>query len=246
MATLRGHRILVTRSGDDSADWAEALAAEGADAIVFPCIDTENVDNPALNERLAAAVDGADWLVFTSRRGVDAYVSLIGRKLPTGLRCAAVGGTTAARVEKLFGRVELIGGGNAMALGRALAADPSIAAGARCVLVLAENARTFLERTLTEAGGQVERYNLYRTIPAEPIDPKHRLSALGCDTVLFASPTAVTGFVNQVNVDKPGQMVTIGPTTSAAVRAQHWEVTAEAKEPSLSGIIDSLLERERE
>lgn len=246
MKRLRGRRILVTRSFDDSADWADALAAEGADAIVFPCIDTENVDDPALTESLAAVAEEADWLVFTSRRGVDAYASLIGRKVPARVRFAAVGGTTAARVQKLFGRIELVGGGNAMTLAQALAADPSIAAGARCLLVLADNARTYLQRTLAAAGARVERYNLYRTIPAEPIEPKRRLSEFACDTMLFASPTAVTGFVNQVNVDKPRQIVTIGPTTSAAVREQGWEVTAEAAEPSLSGIIDSLLEKERE
>jgi uroporphyrinogen-III synthase len=88
----------------------------------------------------------------------------------------------------------------------------------------------------------VARFHVYRTIPASPVEPKRRLSEFGSDTVIFASPTAVTGFDNRIEVDTEQQFVTIGPSTSAAVREHHWDIAAEAKEPSLSGIIDSMLE----
>ncbi|MNC95772.1 Uroporphyrinogen-III synthase HemD [compost metagenome] len=60
--------------------------------------------------------------------------------------------------------------------------------------------------------------------------------------MIFASPTAVAGFANQIDVDKSGVFVTIGPSTSKAVRERRWDVAAEAREPSLSGIIASMLE----
>lgn len=242
MARLEGRRVLLTRSFDDSADWADALAAEGAEPIVFPCIHTEDIVDPSLVERLGAAMRSADWLIFTSRHGVDAFCHLIGSDLPATTRIAAVGKMTAAQVQKAFGRVDHIGGGNAMTLALDLAKDESIRGGAHCVLALASNARIFLERTLAQAGARVDRYNVYHTIPAEPIDPKHKLTSLACDTILFASPSAVEGFDNQVSVDTDLQMVTIGPTTTDAVRERNWTVTAQAKEPSLSGIIASLLE----
>jgi uroporphyrinogen-III synthase len=110
------------------------------------------------------------------------------------------------------------------------------------VLALASNAGPDLASRLAAAGAVVKRFDLYRTVPARPVDPRRPLSGLGCDTVIFASPTAVAGFANQVAVDKAGVFVTIGPSTSQAVRERSWEVAAEAREPSLSGIIASMLE----
>jgi uroporphyrinogen-III synthase len=242
--------VLLTRAAQDAADWAEALAADGAEVKLLPCIRTEAITGPALAARLRAALKQADWLVFTSRRGVDALADLLAEPLPAGLKIATVGQATAARVRERFGRHEAaagddirVGSGTGATLGRELAAEPGIRAGAGCVLALAENAGDALERALIGAGAFVERFDVYRTLPAAALEPKLRLSAMACDTVVLASASAVTGFDNQVNVDLAAQIVTIGPSTSAAVRELGWPVAAEAREPSLAGIIDCLLEK---
>ena len=252
MPRLTGRKLLLTRSADDSAEWASALTAEGATPIVFPCVRSEPLGDAALAGRLAAAIARADWLVCTSRRGVDRVAELAGTALPATVKLAAVGQATAQRFREHCGRCDLAGAGTAAALGAELAAllvaraeafsrpDPSSAP--RCVLALASNAGPDLAALLTAAGAAVERFDVYRTLPAEPLDPRRPLSRFGCDTVIFASPTAVAGFANQVDVDQAGRFVTIGPSTSKAVRARHWDVTAEAREPSLSGIIASMLE----
>lgn len=244
MTRLARRKLLLTRSADDAGDWAERLTAEGAIPIVFPCIRSERIDDPALAADLRAAIAAADWLVVTSRRGVDAVADLVGSELPPALRLAAVGAATAARLIERFGPsgVDVVGSGTARDLGRALAEDPSIRAGAQCLLALASNAGPTLEALLTAAGAGVRRIDIYRTIPAAPLATKRALSGFDCDTVIFASPTAVAGFANQVDVDRPGVFVTIGPSTSAAIRARAWTVGAEAKEPTLAGIIESLLE----
>jgi uroporphyrinogen-III synthase len=66
------------------------------------------------------------------------------------------------------------------------------------------------------------------------------MSSLGADNVLFASGTAVTGFVQQVAMDVPVNVYTIGPATTAAARAHGLQVTAEAREPSLEGILEAM------
>ena len=241
MPRLTGRKLLITRSADDAADWARTLAAEGATPIVFPCVRSEPVGDDSLAGRFAAAIARADWLVCTSRRGVDRVAELTAA-LPAKLKLAAVGMATAGRFREHFGRCDLVGGGTAAALGAELAAHPDLPQGARCVLALATNAGPDLAATLAAAGATVDRFDVYRTIPAAPLDPPRPFSGLGCDTVIFASPTAVRGFANQVDVDRAGLFVTIGPSTSKAVRAQRWEVAAEAREPSLSGIIASMLE----
>jgi uroporphyrinogen-III synthase len=110
------------------------------------------------------------------------------------------------------------------------------------VLALAENAGDVLARTLAAAGAKVTRFDVYRTVPAGGGEPKRRLSTLGAETIVFASPSAVTGFDNQIDVDIEPQIVTIGPSTSAAVHAHDWVVAAEARTPQLSGVIDAILE----
>ena len=241
MPRLEGRKLLLTRDVDDAADWAEAFAAEGALPFVLPCIATAPIDDPALLVGLAGAMSHADWLVFTSRRGVDACAALIGGRLPAGIRIAAVGRATAEHVRARFRPPELVGPSTAGELGAELAARADIE-GASCVLALAANAGPALEQALTAAGANVERFDVYRTRPMAPIEPKHALSSLDCHAVIFASPTAVLGFANQVDVDMAPLFVTIGPSTSAAVRERRWDVAAEAREPSLSGIIESVME----
>jgi uroporphyrinogen-III synthase len=239
---LRGRKLLITRSAEDAAEWEQRLAAEGATPIVFPCVRSEPLGDALLASRVSAAITGADWLVCTSRRGVDRVAELVGTTVPARLQLAAVGAATAARFREHFGRCDLVGQGTAAALGAELAGRLDQGRPARCVFALASNAGPDLPRRLAAAGAVVERFDLYRTVPARPIDPRRPLSGLGCDTVIFASPTAVAGFANQVAVDKAGVFVTIGPSTSQAVRERSWQVAAEAREPSLSGIIASMLE----
>jgi len=246
MPRLAGHRPLLTRSVEDAAAWAEALASEGAKPILLPCIETETIAEVAMSQVLADSIRAADWLVFTSRRGVDALAGILSQALPDGISIAAVGQATAERFRATRagaapGREIVIGQSTGAALGRELAKRPDIA-GSRFVLAIAENAGDALADALTGAGARVERFDVYRTIPTPAAEPKRDLSTLDCTTVIFASPSAVTGFDNQVNIDTGLQTVTIGPSTSAAVRALDWPVTAEAREPSINGIIESMLE----
>jgi uroporphyrinogen-III synthase len=233
-------RVLLTRSEEDCAEWAERLTALGATPVTLPCIHTEIIDTPALRAALATAAAEAAWLVFTSRRGVEAFVALGGRPA-AATRIAVVGASTAAAAEHALGRVDLVGrGGTAAALAGTLVGGGALAAQARIVLPLAENAGDTLERAFTAAGARCARFDVYRTVPAAPAEPKRAMSSLGADNVILASPTAVTGFLHQVVVDVPVAVFTIGPSTSAAARAAGLAVTAEARAPSLEGILEAM------
>jgi uroporphyrinogen-III synthase len=234
---LSGARVLLTRSEDDCAEWAEELERRGARPVLLPCIETEPLDTPELRSALRAALADADWLVLTSRRGVEACAAL---ELPARTRVATVGAATAAAARALLGRADLVGGGSGAALGAGLTSDRRFARGARVVLALAANASDALERALTSAGAHCARFDVYRTIPAPPAARKHALSSLGADRVVLASPTAASGFVHQVDLDVPVAIYTIGPSTSAAARALGLDVTAVAREPSLEGILEAM------
>ena len=261
MRKTEGKRIVLTRSAEDCADWAGRLKTLGYEPVILPCIDCEIFAEPALRQTLADETSLADWLVFTSRRGVEAFVALHAAPLPADTKIAAVGEATAAAARALLGRIGLTGrGGTAAALAgelqsaiaeRAAQRPPVVgetataaAAGRgtrdRVLLVVAENAAATLEKKLEHAGIFRSRVNVYRTVPASPSDEKTALSLLAADGIFLASPTAVEGFVNRVDIDVEPKLVTIGPSTSAAVRARGLEVAAEAPTPGLEGMLEAM------
>lgn len=266
-------RLLLTRSEEDCTAWAAELGRRGLETVSLPCITAEPIDSPALRRALAGAAAGADWLAFTSRRGVEAYARLTG-ETSTPLKVAVVGAATAEAARRTLGRVDLVAEhGTARGLARTLAealrearggetgariamrargssalsrprAAPSRPQAApsrpRVLAAVAENARDTLGRELAAAGITCLRVDVYRTVPAETRGAKRPLASFGVDAVLLASPSAVQGFANQVDIDSSAPLVTIGPSTSAAVRALGLQLAAQAREPSLEGLLEAM------
>ena len=240
MSSLKKRRVLITRSAEDTAEWAAELARRGADAVSYPCITTELIDTPALRHSLEAAAADANWLVFTSRRGVEAFVALNAKPPAGATRVAAVGSATAQAALARLGRIDHIGQVTAALLGDSLAALPDFKRGSRCVLAVAANASAELEHRLGEAGAACTRFDVYRTIPAPERMPKQPLSALRVDAVLFASPSAVQGFTNHFDLDTDVNVFTIGSSTTAAARSHGIAVTAESRTPSFEGLLEAM------
>jgi uroporphyrinogen-III synthase len=240
-ASASSRRVLLTRSEEDCAEWAERFAERGAEPVSLPCIRCEQLTMPAMRAELVAAVPRADWLAFTSRRGVEAFVALEPPAWNARCRIAVVGATTAEAAKSALGRVDLVGrGGTGAALAATLVSDGDLAHHPRVLLAVAENAGDVLERTLREAGAQCTRCNVYRTVAAPPTKPRRPLSTLRVDNVVLASSSAVAGFLHQIEVDVPVNVYTIGPSTTAAARRAGLAVTAEAREPSLEGILEAM------
>ncbi len=238
-AALRPN-VLLTRSEEDCAEWASQLARRGVDSVALPCIHSEPIVSPSSKARLAAVLPNADWLVFTSRRGVEAFATLAESAVAPQCRVAAVGAATAEAAKNVVGRVDVVGGGTAAALAATLVEVGDFARRPHVLLALAENASDTLERALTAAGARCTRLDVYRTVPAPALAKRRPLSGLHVDNVVLASPSAVTGFVHQVEIDVPVKVITIGPSTTAAARAAGLRVSAEAREPSLEGILEAM------
>ena len=165
--------------------------------------------------------------------------------LPDGLRVAAVGPATARAAAAAFGRVDLAGaageaGGAGTAASLADALAPRLGPCDRVLAVVAENAGRAFEETIRSAGRACLRLDVYRTRPAPARPCKRAASALGADIVLLASPSAVTGFVNQVRLDTAPGIFTIGPSTTEAACAAGLEVTGEAPRPGLGGLLEAM------
>ena len=237
----RRRRVLLTRSEEDCAEWAARFAQLGAEAVALPCIRTEPIADDARKAELETALASADWLAFTSRRGVEAFTALATSAPSTRCRIAVVGAATAEAAMAALGRVDLVGaGGTAAALAATLVDVGDLKRHPRVLIAVAENAGETLERTLEAAGARSTRVDVYRTVPAPKAEPRRPLSTLRVDNVVLASPSAVTGFVHLVDVDVAANIYTIGPSTTAAARHAGLAVTAEAREPSFEGILEAM------
>lgn len=246
--------MLVTRAREDCAEWAERLRSAGARAVTLPCIECHLIEEPSVRARLAEALPVTDWLVVTSRRGAEAVARLLAEAGPPApgdavaapVPVAAVGPSTAAAARRWLGRADLVSeGSGAEPLARALASrltrDRERGTRPVCVLLaLAENAGPVLEELLSGAGVLCDRINVYRTIAAPAQANRRPLSQLGVNTVLLASPSAVTGLLHQVELDIPAEVFTIGPATSRRARTAGLTVAAEAAKPSLEGLMEAM------
>jgi len=240
MSALEGKSILLTRTSEDNAVWAERLTRAGARCIALPCITTEPIDDRETVRALRDALQHANWVVCTARRGGEAFASAIGRDAIEFARVAVVGPATAAAATSAFGHADHVGeAGTARDLAQSLAAR--VAPGTQILIAVAENAGDVLETTLTEAGAHCTRIDVYRTVPARPSGRKRALSTLNADNVLLASPSAVTGLLNQVDIDtQTTAFFAIGPSTTAAAEAAGLRIKAQAETPSLEGLMEAM------
>ena len=236
-ASLTGRRVVITRDADDAEPWAARLTALGAEPVVLPCIDIEEFETDDVRGALVAALDGASWLLFLSQHAARAAHRLLGGAiaLPS---IAAVGDATAELARELFGSVHLVAGeqtaqGVATALAAAGRAAPGIV-----VIAAALDGRRDADEYLTAHGFIVRRVAIYRTIAAAPGGAQSRLD--DADFVLLASPSAARGFVNRVTQPVSARVISIGPTTTQAAQSAGLVVFAEARRPSLDGLLEAM------
>ena len=244
MSSVRGRRVLVTRAQEDAQGWASRLEELGATPVVLPCIECVLEDDPVVARRLTDALSGADWLLLCSRRAVQAVRGLLetaGSKLPDLVRVAVVGPATAQAAREVLGRVDLQArGGTAAALCDEV--QLLLSPGQVVVAALTELSDSRIETQLSAAGARVTRIDVYRSGPVSQQSIRTSLDELGVDLALLASPSAVTGLLNQAEVPASFPVLSIGPSTTTAARSAGLNVIAEARDRGLDSMLEALKE----
>src|SRR5512139_3560496 len=102
---LAGKRVVVTRARNQAQALVDLLEAEGAEVLVFPCIEIVDPEDFGPVDEALQSLDAYDWLVFTSANTVERFWkrrAALGLDLGRGLsstgapQVAAVGPATAA------------------------------------------------------------------------------------------------------------------------------------------------------
>jgi len=246
---LLGKRLLLTRSAVDNAHWAEPLRALGAEVVALDCIRTELT---GAGERLLDELEAADWVVLASRKGSEAALAALKileaqSGAPIDLprpKLACVGGATALAAKPLFGAPVCTAPGGTMAsLGTELATQLKDEFPEVILELAAEDGRQDLEVAFEGTPHQVRRLELYRTrtaqSPLDPPPPLFHLTGGRIDLALFASPSGWNGLNGLASVPRSLPCVSLGPTTTTALREAGLRPRAEARSRDLVGIIDA-------
>ncbi len=248
---MAGRTIVVTRSREQASELSRRLQTLGANVIEIPTIA---IVPPHSYEPMDAALrelDRFDWLIVTSAntaRVIAERRAALQLTLPYQPRTVAVGPATAAALERIGLRVDLVP--------EPAVAESIIAAlahqvnGKRVLLARAEVARDILPEALAKAGALVTIVEAYRTVLAAG---SHKLVAEAfapetpIDALTFTSSSTVINLfalMQLEGVDWPSaaRAFSIGPITSATLRERGIEPHLEATEHDIEGLVAAVVQ----
>lgn len=111
------------------------------------------------------------------------------------------------------------------------------------LLARSDKARYYLEEQLAKAGCHVESVKTYETLPETEYSHQalEKIENDEIDLAVFTSPSTVNNFF-QIYKAKPNfRIASIGPITSAALKRRGYVPDIEAKEYTMAGIMNSIL-----
>jgi uroporphyrinogen-III synthase len=240
---LQGWRVLVPRGGPWGDGVAATLRTQGAIPVVAPLINfAPTNDQATLDQALADLAAGVfDWLTVTSATTVDvlyAYRAVV----PTSTRIAAVGETTAAALQAVGYRVDLVPDLDNSAAGMAeqlIALEPQ----ARDILALrSEIAKPVLTSMLSDAGHRVRSVIAYRTVGVPVTDRIAEDVRSGRINAILVTSGSVAEQVHLQFRDIPSTtlIAAIGPRTAKDARRAGLSVDVVADTQTVDALIDAV------
>jgi uroporphyrinogen III methyltransferase/synthase len=247
---LFGQKVVVTRAADQAAEFSDRLRALGADPQELPVIALEPPSDPAPLDRAIENLQSYDWLIFTSVNGVRFFMDRLDesrhdlRSLKA--RICAIGPSTREAVEDLHLKVDLMPEAYvAESLIQAFASEDLAAK--KVLLPRAAVARDVIPVELSKLGAQVDVVEAYRNIvPPNATIRAHEIFSCGKkpDWITFASSSAVKNLLAITGREalEGIHIASIGPVTSSTLCAHGLKVDAEARQFTLDGLIQAILE----
>jgi uroporphyrinogen-III synthase len=256
MRPLAGKQIAITRAAEQAVELVERLRALGAEPLVCPMIAFAPPEDWGPLDAALGRLAAFDWLAVTSANAVVALLERmarrgIGPEALGHLRVAAVGPATAEALAAHGLEAWLV---PSVQTAAGLLAEIGDVRGQRVLLPQADIARPTLAAGLRERGALVETVTAYRTVPGSGVAMLEGLLRNGkLDALLFASPSAASYLLE--GLEAAGRtreqsralvarvaLVSIGPTTSSALRDAGLSVAAEARPHTAEGLVAAVLE----
>jgi uroporphyrinogen III methyltransferase/synthase len=229
---LHGRTVAVTRARAQAGTLAGRLRALGAEVVEAPAIRTRALAAQLPDPR------GYDLLCVTSPTGAERlFDHLRDARDLAGVTVAAIGPGTARALRARGVEADVVPErAVAQGLVEALADVPV----RRALIARAAEARDVLPDALRARGAGVDVVALYETV-AEPLDERARAAAAEADYLLFTSASSVRFFAAAGGSLNGPRLASIGPATSAELRAQGAEPDLEAEPHTPDGLLAALL-----
>jgi uroporphyrinogen III methyltransferase/synthase len=248
-----GQRIVVTRTREQASQLSKQLLERGADVLEIPTIKITAPDNHMLLAEALVELNAYDWLVFTSPNGVTTFFESFFRAFEDlrdigGVRIAAVGPATAAKLKELHLKVDLMPDEYvAVKIAGAFAKYESLDS-LKILLLRAQVANPELPRALEALGAIVDDVPCYKTLPeTEDLNgASAKLTEEGVDWITFTSSSTVENFHARFDLPKllakfpKTKLASIGPETTKALAALDLKPTIEAKPHTIDGLVRAL------
>ncbi|MDB6021031.1 MAG: tetrapyrrole methylase, partial [Pedosphaera sp.] len=198
---LFGKRVVVTRTREQASQLARQLSELSAEVLEIPTIRIVPTDRKADLADALLELNSYDWIVFTSPNGVTMFFDSFFKAFEDlrdigGVRIAAVGPATAAKLKELHLKVDVMPEEYVSAkIVKALISYESVE-NLKILLVRAQVASPELPKDLEALGAIVDDIACYQTVP-ETEDVSGAAAALleeGADWVTFTSSSTVENF----------------------------------------------------
>lgn len=260
---LAGRRILVTRSRDQAGTLSVPLARLGAEVLLAPVIRLVDPPDWAPVDQAIGRLAGYHWLVFTSANAVERWMTRVEERgldarAMGSVRIAAIGDATSQSLAQYGLRVDVVAEEfRAESLGEVLSREPL--EGKRILLPRALVARDALPELLRDRGATVDVMPIYATVPdAEGGATARRAFDEGrVDAVTLTSSSIVEAFLGALGPSAGDSeqnrallaerlahtcLASIGPVTSATIRAHGLEPAVEASPYTVPALVRALAE----
>ena len=98
---LHGRHIVITRPIGQAGKLTGLIKEAGGEVVSFPLIEIAPLDNYQAFEEVMSRLNAFDWAIFISSNAVQNAMPLVSKlKLPSNLKFAAIGPSTAAELSK--------------------------------------------------------------------------------------------------------------------------------------------------
>lgn len=242
---LTGVRVLLTRAGEESTTYKNALTSLGASVDLAQVVTTQPQDETAHLDREIRRLPQYDWLVLTSRNTVQALLqrcNALGIDPPTHRpkHIAAIGPATRTAIVGLGWSADLIPArSNSGGLLEALIAMPT----GTVLLPQSNLADDTLIKGLTQAGFTVQPVVAYETVTnsAECYRVAQLIRSGNVDVVVFTSPSSVKAVVDALDrFPSFPRVVCIGAATERACASLGLRVAAVAASPLAADVAKAV------
>lgn len=240
---LFGKKVLVTRTREQASRLSTLLTERGAEVLEFPMIRIEPVKDVLRNMKAPGAYD---WFVFTSPNAVKCFLNAFCAERDVrelGSAKIAVVGPSTGKILTGYGLK------TAFQPDKFTAKDlveqwPAEEKGKRVLFPCGNLAKDEIEEGLRRKGAEVDRLEVYRTVP----EVEHREGARerfcqeGADWVIFSSSSAVENF-HALNLEYPKEKcryACLGPVTAGVMRKWGYSVDLEAEESRIEKLVEQL------